>query len=102
MAVLYHRPGDTLETCRLGTVGTCPYLTFQKVERGSKGNRSEQTGECNRGGRANTAATCMERTGANESPTETVRAAAEEVLRPAGSDVVHTGPESGQGVFVTG
>lgn len=26
----------------------------------------------------------------------------EEVLRPAGSDVVHTGPESRQGVYVTG
>ena len=44
---------------RLRTVETYPYLTFQKVERGSKGKRSEQTGECRRGGRANTAATCL-------------------------------------------
>lgn len=101
MAVLYHIPGDTLEPCRLRALGTCPYLTFQKVERGSKGNRSEQTGECKRGKRANTAATCMEPMGANESP-QLSRSEQhfKEVLRRTGSEVAHRGSESWQRLFV--
>ena len=49
LAALYHIPGYTLESCRLMTVGTYLRQAFRKVKRGSKGNRSEQTEECDRG-----------------------------------------------------